>query len=84
VATPGSLTIVQNGSANIVVALNNFSGTATIKATSSNSSQIQVSPLSKKITNSASATFTVTVKKAGGSVTFNSSCGSQSVDIKVP
>jgi hypothetical protein len=84
VATPGSLTIMQNGSGNIVVALNNFSGTATIKATSSNSGQIQVSPLSKKVTGSALATFTVTVKRASGSVTFSSSCGSQSVNINVP
>jgi hypothetical protein len=75
---------MQNGSGNIVVVLNNFSGTATIKATSSNTGQIQVSPLSKKVTGTAPAAFTATVKKVSGSVTFSSSCGSQTVNINVP
>ncbi|HEY0766302.1 MAG TPA: hypothetical protein VGD61_28225 [Pyrinomonadaceae bacterium] len=56
----------------------------TVTATSSNSGQIQVSPVSKVLTGIDVATFTVTVKKQSGSVTFNSSCGSQTVNIDVP
>ncbi|HKU73617.1 MAG TPA: hypothetical protein VJR02_06845, partial [Pyrinomonadaceae bacterium] len=60
------------------------SGSTTVTATPSNSGQIQVSPTSKVLSGVDAASFTVTVKKQSGSVTFSSSCGSHTVDITVP
>jgi hypothetical protein len=77
------LTIISNGSGSVTVHLNNFSGSGTISATSSNSGQIQVSPASQTVNGSTSATFNITVKKLNGGVTFSSSCGSQVVNITV-
>jgi hypothetical protein len=77
------LTIISNGSGTINVHLNNFSGSGTISANSSNSGQIQVSPASQTVNGTAFATFNITVKKQNGSVTFSSSCGSQLVNITV-
>ena len=79
--TPNPLTVVQNGSGVVSAVLNNFSGSATITATSGNSGQIQVSPGSRTVTGSASATFTITVKRQSGSVTFDSVCGSNTVSV---
>ena len=83
-ASPTSITITQDGSSTVSAHLNNFSGSGTITATSSNTGQIQVSPGSVTVTGTNSATFTITVKKNSGSVTFSSSCGSQTVDVTVP
>lgn len=83
-ASPTSVTISQNGSGNISVHLNNFSGSGTISASSSNSGQIQVSPGSAMVSGSSSASFTVSVKKQNGSITFSSTCGSQTVPVTVP
>jgi outer membrane biosynthesis protein TonB len=83
-ATPTSITISQNDSGTISVRLNNFSGSGTISASSSNSGQIQVSPGSASVSGSNPVSFTVSVKKHDGSVTFSSSCGSQEVPINVP
>lgn len=83
-ATPTSITISQNGSGTISVRLNNFSGSGTISASSSNNGQIQVSPGSATVSGSNPASFTISVKKQNGSVTFSSSCGSQNVPITVP
>ena len=83
-ATPSPLVVVQNGSGTVTVVMTNLSGTPTVTATSSNSGQIQVSPSSRTITGSGSANFTITVKKQSGSVTFQSSCGSQTVPVTVP
>jgi Tfp pilus assembly protein FimT len=78
-----SITIAENGSGSVSAHLNNFSGTGTITATSSNAGQIQVSPGSATVSGSSSASFTITVKKSNGSVTFSSSCGSQTVDVVI-
>jgi hypothetical protein len=67
----------------VVIHLNNFSGSGTISATSSNSGQIQVAPASRIVSGSSTATFTITVKKQGGSVSFSSGCGTQVVDLTV-
>jgi hypothetical protein len=82
-ALPSPLTVVQNGSGVVSAALVNFSGSATITATSGNSGQIQVSPASRNVTGSSSATFTITVKRQSGSVTFDSVCGSKTVSVNV-
>jgi hypothetical protein len=81
--SPSSLTIPRNGSGTVSVSLSNLSGKDTITATSSNSGQIQVSPASATVTGSSSATFTIVVKRNNGSVTFSSSCGSQTVSVTV-
>jgi hypothetical protein len=83
-ASPSSLTVQSNGSGIVTVHLNNLSGSATVTAASSNTGQIQVSPASQTVTGSNAASFSITVKKQSGSVTFSSSCGSQTVDINVP
>ena len=82
--SPTAKTISQNSSGTISVYVSNASGSTTINATSSNSGQIQVSPSSALVTGSNPATFTITVKKESGSVSFSSSCGSQIVNITVP
>lgn len=82
---PDSLTIVSDGSATVSVNRTNATGTGTISATSSNSGQIQVSPSSRSVSGTAAGSFTITVKKQSGSVTFASSgCTSKTVDITVP
>lgn len=83
-ATPSPLTVVENGSGVIVVTQSSLSGSTTVTATSSNSGQIQVSPTSAVLNGVDVATFSVTVKKQSGSVTFSSGCGSQTVNIDVP
>lgn len=82
-ASPSPLNVISNGSGTISVQLNNFSGTGTITGSSSNSGQVQVSPPSRSVTGSGLASFTITVKKQNASVTFSSSCGSQTVTINV-
>ena len=82
---PDALTIAQNGSATVSVNRTNVTGTGTIDATSSNSGQIQVSPSSRSVSGTAAGSFTITVKKASGSVTFSATgCTSKTVDITVP
>jgi len=82
---PNSITIVSDGSATVSVNRTNVTGTGTISATSSNSGQIQVSPSSRSVSGTAAGSFTITVKKHSGSVTFSSSgCTSKTVDITVP
>jgi prepilin-type N-terminal cleavage/methylation domain-containing protein len=82
-ATPPSLTVVQNGSGNISVIVAGLSGTTTISATSNNSAQIQVSPESRTVTNLGAAVFTITVKRQSGSVSFSTGCGSKTVSVTV-
>lgn len=82
---PDSLTIVSDGSATVSVNRTNVTGTGTIDADSSNSGQIQVTPSSRNVDGTAAGSFTITVKKHSGSVTFSSSgCTSKTVDITVP
>ena len=81
---PTSLSIVSDGAAPVNVNLNNFTGNGTIYATSSNSGQIQVSPSSRAVSGTASVSFTVTVKRNGGSVTFSANgCGSTVVPVAI-
>lgn len=81
---PESLRITDNGSAGISVNRTNITGTGTITATSSNTGQIQVTPSSKVVSGTSAVTFTVTVKKSGGSVTFSATgCTSKTVDITI-
>ena len=83
-ASPAPLEIVSDGSATVSVSRTNVTGTGTIFATSSNSGQIQVTPSSRSVTGTGAASFTITVKKNSGSVTFTSSgCISKTVDITV-
>jgi len=84
ISSSTSITIAQNGSGTVSVHLNNFSGSGTISADSSNSGQIQVSPTSATVSGTNSTTFTISVKKQSGSVTLTSSCGSQTVTVNVP
>ncbi|HEY5837919.1 MAG TPA: hypothetical protein VIT19_02710 [Pyrinomonadaceae bacterium] len=82
---PDSLTIVSDGSSTVSVNRTNITGTGTISATSSNSGQIQVAPASRTVSGTAAGSFTITVKKNSGSVTFSSSgCTSKTVNITVP
>lgn len=82
---PDSVTIVENGSASVSVNRTNVTGTGTISATSSNSGQIQVTPSSVSVSGTAAGSFTITVKKSSGSVTFASSgCTSKTTTITVP
>lgn len=83
-AAPTGITISENGSGSVSVRLNNFSGSGTISASSSNSGQIQVSPSSATVSGTNPASFTISVKKQNGHVTFSSSCGSQQVNVTVP
>ena len=83
-ATPASLTIVSNGSSTVSVNRTNVTGTGTIIGTSNNSGQIQVTPSSRTVSGTAAGSFTITVKKAGGSVTFSSTgCTSKTVSITI-
>src|SRR2546421_11007090 len=77
-----SITIAQNKSGTVNVSLVNFVGTGTIRATSSNSGQIQVVPTSATVNGSTAKTFTITVKRTSGYVTFSSACGT-SVQVAV-
>jgi len=62
----------------------NITGTGTITATSSNGGQIQVAPASKVLSGTSAVTFTVTVKKNNGSVTFAATgCTSKTVDVNI-
>jgi Tfp pilus assembly protein FimT len=79
-----TITISQNGSAAITAHLNNYSGSATLSAASSNNGQIQVDPSSATVSGSANATFTISVKKSSGSVTISSSCGDKEITVTVP
>ena len=82
---PDALTIVSDGSATVSVNRTNATGTGTITATSSNSGQIQVSPASRTVSGTAAGSFTITVKKNSGSITFSSTgCTSKTVEITVP
>jgi Tfp pilus assembly protein FimT len=84
IANPTSLTIVSNGSKTVSVNRANATGSGTIAATSSNSGQIQVAPSAKSVTGTAAATFSVTVKRASGSVTFTAAgCTSRTVSVTV-
>jgi hypothetical protein len=84
-ANPSSLSIISDGSATVSVNRTNVTGAGTISATSSNSGQIQVTPSSRTVDGTAAGSFTITVKKQSGSVTFSSSgCTSKTVDITVP
>ncbi|HEX5704559.1 MAG TPA: hypothetical protein VFX97_15265 [Pyrinomonadaceae bacterium] len=82
---PDAITIVQDGSASVSVNRTNVTGTGTINANSSNSGQIQVSPSSRSVSGTAAGSFTITVKKQSGSVTFSATgCTSKTVEITVP
>ena len=82
---PDSVTIVSNGSTAVSVNRTNATGTGTINALSNNSGQIQVTPSSRSVSGTGAASFTITVKKNSGSVTFSSSgCTSKTVNVTVP
>ena len=82
---PDAITIVSDGSATVSVNRTNVTGTGTIDATSSNTGQIQVSPASRSVSGTSGASFTITVKKQSGSITFSATgCTSKTVDITVP
>jgi hypothetical protein len=82
---PDEVTIVSNGSSTVSVNRTNVTGTGTITGTSSNSGQIQVTPGSLTVSGTAAGSFTITVKKISGSVTFSATgCTSKTVDITVP
>ena len=82
---PDSITIVQDGSATVSVNRTNATGTGTINGVSNNSGQIQVSPSSRSVSGTAAGSFTITVKKQSGSVTFSATgCTSKTVTITVP
>ena len=82
---PDSITIVSDGSSTVSVNRTNVTGTGTISATSSNTGQIQVSPASRTVSGTAAGSFTITVKKQSGSITFSATgCTSKTVDITVP
>jgi len=83
-ATPDPLNVVSDGSGILRVNRTSASGSGTISASSSNNGQIQVTPSSQIVSGSSSASFTVTVKKAAGSVTFTSSgCASTTVTVNI-
>lgn len=82
---PDSITIGQDGSATVSANRTNATGTGTINANSSNSGQIQVTPSSRTVSGTAAGSFSITVKKQSGSVTFSATgCTSKTVDIVVP
>ena len=81
---PDSLTITSDASATVSVNRTNVTGTGTINATSSNNGQIQVVPSSRSVSGTDAGSFTITVKKHSGSVTFSATgCISKTVDITV-
>jgi hypothetical protein len=83
-ASPSPLNVVSDGSGTISVNRTSASGQGTITAASSNNGQIQVSPGSQTVSGTSAASFTVTVKKSSGSVTFSSSgCTGKTVSINV-
>jgi hypothetical protein len=81
---PDSVTILSNGSTTVSVNRTNVTGPGTITGASSNSGQIQVTPSSRSVSGTAAGSFTITVKKNSGSVTFSSSgCTAKTVGITV-
>jgi Tfp pilus assembly protein FimT len=83
-ASPDPLSVVSDGSGSITVNRTNATGSATITATSGNSGQMQVTPSSQLASGSSSVSFTVTVKKQNGSVTFASTgCTSKTVSVNI-
>ncbi len=76
-----SLTISNNGSANISAQLLDFSGSGTI--TANPSATILVSPTSRTVSGSNTVSYTIGVKNKSGNVVFSSPCGSRIVPITV-
>jgi hypothetical protein len=83
--SPGSLSVIENGSVSVGVTLNNLAANDTITTSFSSNGQFQASPSSANVTpGSNSASFSISVKKQDGTVTFGSTrCGSKDVDIDV-
>lgn len=83
--SPSSLSLAQNAGSTVNVTISNLNGSGTVSASSSNSAQIRVSPSSRALAGSGTVSFSVTVKKQSGSVSFASSpnCGSKTVAITV-
>lgn len=76
-----SLTIPNNGSANVSAQLLDFSGSSAI--TASPSATILVSPPSRTVSGSNIVRYTIGVKNKSGTVVFSSPCGSRIVPITV-
>lgn len=82
---PDAVTIGSDASATVSANRTNVTGTGTINANSSNSGQIQVNPSSRSVSGTDAGSFTITVKKQSGSVTFSATgCTSKTVTITVP
>jgi len=85
VASPNTLSLVEDGSTTVVVTHNSTSAVS-ISGTSSKSSDLQVSPGSaQSVSAGGSASFTIKSKKNKGSytVTFTSACGQTTVPVTV-
>jgi hypothetical protein len=74
----------MDGSATIKIS-HSSSSNQTITATSSKSSDLQVSPNNQSVPAGGSASFTVKSKKSMGiySVTFSTGCGSKTIPVTV-
>jgi Tfp pilus assembly protein FimT len=82
VASPTSMSIIENGSAGVIVHRTNVTGTGTIFAESGNGGQVQVTPSSRSVSGTQTVGFAVTVKKQNGAITFTSAgCTSTTVDV---
>lgn len=81
--TPTELSLPVDGMGTVTVNLQNMTTPIEVTAVS-NSGQVSVSPGIWKATGtSASKQFQVAIKKRGGTITFNSGCGSKVVVVKV-
>ena len=74
----------MDGTASIKVS-HSSSSSQTITATSSKSSDLQVTPNKQTVSAGGSATFTIKAKKSMGiySVTFSTDCGSKTIPVTV-
>ena len=82
--SPTSMSIMENGSAGIIVHRTNVTGAGTISADSNNGGQVQVTPSSQSVSGTATVGFAVTVKKQNGSITFSSAgCMSKTVEVTI-
>lgn len=80
-----SVNLAENGGTTINITLSNVTASTVITASPSNSGQIQVSPMTRTLTSSGTASFSITVKKQDGSVSFTTSptCGSATTSLIV-
>lgn len=85
VVSPSTIELDEDGGTTVSVILSNSNASNTITASPSNSGQIQVSPTTRTLASSGTASFNVTVKKQAGSVSFSTSpnCGTGSISITI-